>query len=174
MIDHDPRVPWVRQVHRLVEGLYGRVFWLIASLGLPPAFIVRLQVKGRRSGKLHSTVLVSADHNGDRYLVSVLGEGSDWVRNARRAGGVAMIRHGRTRQVRLEEVPVDRRAPILKAYLKRALGARPLFEVAHKAPVEEFEHIASRYPVFRIGPAMSAAAAPNQGMQSDARKDARR
>jgi hypothetical protein len=55
LIDHDPRPPWARQVHRLVEGLYGRVFWLIASVGLAPAFIVLLQVQGRRSGKLHST-----------------------------------------------------------------------------------------------------------------------
>jgi len=36
------------------------------------------------------------------------------------------IRHGRRRAVRLEEVPVEQRAPVLKAYLKWALGARPL------------------------------------------------
>jgi len=60
------------------------------------------------------------------------------------------IRHGRRRAVRLEEVPVEQRAPVLKAYLKWALGAQPLFEVSHKAPLEEFEGIAERHPVFRI------------------------
>jgi len=60
------------------------------------------------------------------------------------------IRHGRRRAVRLEEVPVERRAPVLKAYPKWALGARPLFEVSHKAPLEEFEGIAQQHPVFRI------------------------
>jgi hypothetical protein len=82
-----------------------------------------------------------------------------------------MIRYGRTRQVRLEEVPVDRRAPILRAYLKRALGARPLFDVAHTAPLEEFERVASRYPVFRIGQAVNVAA-PNHRFGPSREKDA--
>ena len=152
MACQDPRPAWARRAHRLVEWVYRRVFWLIASLGLPPAFIVRLEVTGRRSGKVRSTILLCADHDGERYLVSVLGDASDWVRNVRAASGEAIIRHGRARTVQLEQVPVGDRAPILKAYLKRALGARPLFTVAHDAPIEEFERIAPKYPVFRIAP----------------------
>jgi hypothetical protein len=50
----------------------------------------------------------------------------------------------------LQEVPAEQRAPILKAYLQRAPGARPHFPVLPTAPLPEFERIAARYPVFRI------------------------
>ena len=137
-------------LHNLIALAYGSVFWIIASLGLPPGFVVKLETKGRRSGKTRSTILLTASHNGERYLVSVLGDGCQWVRNVRAAGGEAVIQHGRRRDVSLADVPVERRAPVLRAYLKWALGARPLFGVSHKAPVEEFAAIADRHPVFRI------------------------
>jgi deazaflavin-dependent oxidoreductase (nitroreductase family) len=127
-----------------------RVMSAYSSLGLPPSWSVTLEVRGRRSGRTCSTVLVRADHDGERYLVSMLGEGAAWVRNVRAAGGDAVIRHGQRRNVRLEEVPVGQRAPILKAYLKRAMGARPHFEVSPEDRIEEFERVASDYPVFRI------------------------
>jgi hypothetical protein len=61
-----------------------------------------------------------------------------------------MLRHGITEQVRLEEVGVEHRAPILKAYLQRAPGARPHMPVTKDAPIAEFENIAAQYPVFRL------------------------
>jgi deazaflavin-dependent oxidoreductase (nitroreductase family) len=130
--------------------LTNRAMSAYASLGLPPSWQVTLEVRGRRSGRAYSTVLVCADHDGDRYLVSMLGEDSAWVRNVRAAGGDAVIRHGRRRKVRLEEVPASRRAPILKAYLKRAIGARPHFDLSPDADVEEFQRVAARYPAFRM------------------------
>jgi hypothetical protein len=67
------------------------------------------------------------------------------------------LRHGRREQVRLEEVPAERRARILKAYLKRAPGARPHIAVDKDAPLSEFERVAARYPVFRVVPENTAA-----------------
>jgi hypothetical protein len=87
--------------------------------------------------------------HGERYLVSMLGE-SNWVRNVRAAGGKARLVHGIAEQVLLEEVEVEQRAPILKAYLQLAPGARPHISVSKDAPVSEFEKIASQYPVFRL------------------------
>jgi hypothetical protein len=59
--------------------------------------------------------------------------------------------------VRLEEVSVDRRAPILKAYLsKRAFSkssgyeAREFFGVPPNASLDELAAIADHYPVFQI------------------------
>jgi hypothetical protein len=52
--------------------------------------------------------------------------------------------------VRLIEVPPDERAPVIKAYLERAVGARPHIPVDHSAPVDAFAPIAAAYPVFRI------------------------
>ena len=89
------------------------------------------------------------DYDGDRYLVSMLGENADWVRNVRASGEAVLHRRGR-RAVRLEEIPPERRAPILHAYYQRAAGARPHFGVSPHPAVEEFEPIAARHPVFRI------------------------
>jgi hypothetical protein len=89
---------------------------------------------------------------GDRYLVSKLGQNSDWLLNVKAANGQAVLIHGITERVRLEEVAVADRAPILKVYLGRAPGARPHFDIGVDAPIEEFARVAPRYPAFRIVP----------------------
>ena len=89
----------------------------------------------------------------------MLGEDSAWVRNIRAAGGQAVIRHGRRRPVLLEEIAVGERAPILRAYLGRAPGARPHFPVPPTAPLAAFEQIAADYPTFRIAAASAPEAA---------------
>jgi deazaflavin-dependent oxidoreductase (nitroreductase family) len=129
----------------------------LAALGLTPSDTIALEVPGRRTGKPRRTALVSADHEGRRYLVSLPGE-SAWVRNVRAAGYQAVIRrHLRATPVTLEEVPVDQRAPIIRAYLsKRAYSKSPEFEareffgVSPGATLDELAEIAPRYPVFRI------------------------
>jgi pimeloyl-ACP methyl ester carboxylesterase len=87
---------------------------------------------------------------GERYLVSMLGAEADWVQNAKAADGNVTLRHGRREDVRLEEVSADRRAPVLKAYLKRAPGARPHLPVDKGAPLSEFERVSAQFPVFRV------------------------
>ncbi len=134
---------------RLVSGALA---WL-SGLGLTPPILITLQVKGRRSGRLRSKVLVIARHDGQRYLVSMLGDGSDWVRNIRASGGAAFVKRGRSRSVMLTEVPVSERGPILKAYCHVATSGRHHFPVPHTASVSEFDAVAERYPVFRIEPA---------------------
>jgi hypothetical protein len=91
--------------------------------------------------------------DGQRYLVSMLGTEVAWVRNLRAAAGHALLRHGRTERVRLEELAVENRGPILKAYLNRAPGARSHVAVDKDAPLEDFDAIAARIPVFRVLPA---------------------
>ena len=94
-----------------------------------------------------------ASVEGERYLVSMLGTEVAWVRNVRAAAGRAVLHHGRAEQVRLEEVSPERRAPVLKAYLQRAPGARAHVPVDKDAPIEDFEAIAEQTPVFRVLPA---------------------
>ncbi len=124
-----------------------------SALGLPPSWGVNFEVPGRASGKLHSLPLVVADYEGERYLVAMMGNRSDWVLNVRANGGRAIIQHGRRQPVVLEDVPVESRAPILKAYLKRAPGARPHFAIGPDAPLQAFEEIAADYPVMLVRPA---------------------
>jgi F420H(2)-dependent quinone reductase len=125
--------------------------WL-SGLGLTPPILLTLQVKGRTSSRLRSNVLVPATYNGQRYVVSMLGDRSEWVRNVRAAGGEAFIKRGRARPVWLTEIPPAERAPILKAYCEVATSGRHHFPVPPSASLAEFEAIAAYYPVFRIDP----------------------
>jgi hypothetical protein len=75
------------------------------------------------------------------------------VRNVRAAGGEVALRHGPREEVHLQEVVApDLRAPVLKAYLKRATNASAHMPVTKDAPLAEFERMAPRFPVFRVVP----------------------
>jgi deazaflavin-dependent oxidoreductase (nitroreductase family) len=127
-----------------------RAWAALGAWGIAANYVVTLEVKGRQSGRPISLPLVLAVVEGQRYLVSMLGENVAWVRNVRAAGGKAVLRHGRREEVRLEEVPADQRATLLKAYLERAPGARPHVPVDKDAPLSEFEKTAATIPVFRV------------------------
>lgn len=124
-------------------------FWANwASLGLPPWRQVGLELKGRKTGRRHLIAVVIAKHAGEQYLVSMLGE-CEWVRNARAQTGAWMIGR-KQRKVRLEEVPVELRAPIINAYLRLAPGARPHIGLSKHATLMDCERVDPRHPVFRI------------------------
>jgi hypothetical protein len=123
-----------------------------ASVGLLPKRVVTLEVRGSHTGRLRSFPVVVADYQGERYLVAMLGNGTNWIRNVQAVGGRVVLRHGRPEAVRLEAVDPSARAPILKRYLQVAPGARPHIPVDRRAPLAEFEQIAAQYPVFRIRP----------------------
>jgi deazaflavin-dependent oxidoreductase (nitroreductase family) len=110
-----------------------------------------LEVTGRKSGRTVSLPVVLAVVDGQRYLVSMLGDNAQWVQNVRAAGGKAVLRSGGREDVRLEEVPAGQRAPILRAYLQRASGARPHLPVNKDATLAEFQRVAAAFPVFRVG-----------------------
>jgi deazaflavin-dependent oxidoreductase (nitroreductase family) len=142
-------------------GLLARVMNRISAVQfsagvLSPPGAVTLEVPGRRTGRVISFPVAVADYEGERYLVSMLGNDANWVRNVRAAGGQAVLRRRERQAVHLEQVKVAARAPILRRYLAIAPGARPHVPVDRKAPLAEFERIADQYPVFRITPAASA------------------
>ena len=134
----------------ILAKILNRGWAIIHSLGIFPNWLVTLEVVGRKSGKMTSFPLVMTEMNGERYLVSMLGEETNWVRNIKAAGGKARLQHGISEQVLLEEVDVGQRAPILKAYLQLAPGAQPHISISKDAPIPEFEKISSKYPVFRL------------------------
>lgn len=132
--------------------------WIVATGFVPsrwpgtPAWgSSTIVVKGRRSGKERTTIATWIEHDGERYFVSMDGQDSDWVKNVRAAGGQAQLRRGTRQPVRLEELPVDRRAPVMQTWYQRTwrstqsrLGLDP------QAGIEEFERLAPSHPVFRI------------------------
>ena len=133
-----------------LAAVLNRGWAVVHALGVVPNYLVTLEVKGRKSGRAISLPLVMAVCGEERYLVSMLGNGISWVRNVRAARGRAVLRHGRREDVLLEEIAVELRAPVIKAYLKRAPGGRPHIPVDKDAPLGEFEKIAAEIPVFRV------------------------
>lgn len=133
--------------------LWNGVFAWATGLGLTPPILLTLQTRNLKSGQLNSTVLVPVDFQGQRYIVSMLGDGSQWVKNARAAGGEAFIKRGKAQRVVLTEIPAAERAPIIKAWCEIASSGRRHLAVRHDAPLSAFEAIAGNYPVFRIDPA---------------------
>ncbi len=130
-----------------------RLASLWSALGLSSREMAILEVRGRASGQRRSTPVVIATVEGKRYLVSMLGSGSDWVKNVEAAHGDAILRQGRRRRpVHLVGVPPADRAPILSEYVRVATSGRNHLPVAVDAPLSEFEMIAERYRVYRIDP----------------------
>jgi len=130
-----------RAIHRrYVAGLLPRL--------LPIAAV--LEVPGRVSGTTTQVPLVIVLHRARWYLVSMFGAHANWVRNVESAGGRAVLLHGRRRPVRLVEVPVRERAPIVRRYLLFAWGARPHMPVTWHSPLHQVAAVAADYPVFRV------------------------
>ena len=133
-----------------IARILNRAWAAVASSGVASNYLVTLEVTGRKSGRTFSQPMVIVVVDGQRYMVSMLGENVQWVRNVRAAGGRAVLRSGGREEIQLEEVPVEQRAPILRVYLQRAPGARPHVPVNKDAALAEFQKVAAAFPVFRI------------------------
>ncbi len=153
----------LRKLRKLsrTEWILSRVWCRLVSLGLVPSKwpgepsigAVTLEVKGRKSGMMRRVAVTWIELDGSRYLVSMLGEESDWVHNVRAAGGLATVRRGKRKRVKLEELRVAERPRILQAWLSRAGVSsvpRKYLGLDRDAPLEAFESLAPRWPVFRI------------------------
>jgi len=149
-----------RTAYRRPPFLYRHLQWLgvlLAARGWVPAYVVMLEVRGRRTGRIRRALLVRTVHEGRAYLVALAGE-SQWVRNVRAAGGRALIRRGRPQRVLLVELQPEQRPAIIRAYLRdrdgrigsRAEEARSYFGLSADPSLEEIRPIAGHYPVFEI------------------------
>ncbi len=154
-----PPARWYRRLNHVGVPL--------TTLGLAPRDAVTLEVRGRRTGRPRRLPILVTRHEGSDYLVALAGE-SQWVRNVRAAGGEAVLRRRGTRRVRLDELPVDRRPPVLAAYLeagRRRSGepaareqAKWYFGLEEPPTQERLAELAPRYPVFRVTDIEPAAA----------------
>ena len=125
-------------------------FWARAhTMGVMPKRWVTLEVPGHLSGEPRRFPLGMADVDGRWYLVSMLGECA-WVRNVRAADGRVILHRRDARECTLQEVPVEDRGPILRRYVDKVPGGRPHIPIARGAPVEDFQEVATHYPVFVV------------------------
>jgi len=152
--------PIVTAAAGFLDRLTGRFLYWLVALGMTPARwpwtccgTVILEVWGRRSGRLQSTLVTWTEYAGNRYLVVMPNEEPQWVKNMRADGGHATLRHGRRRSnVVLQEVAQDHRAAILQVwYRTTGLSSHPRrhFGVDRHASITDFERLAGGHAVFR-------------------------
>lgn len=121
-----------------------------ARFGLPPRFLVALEVRDRVSGHMRADAVVVSTVAGQQYIVSMFETISDWVHNVEASKGDAVISHGGSRRVRLVLIPPEERAPILREFVGIAASGRKHFPIPVGAPLADFAAIAAQYPVYRI------------------------
>ena len=107
-----------------------------------------LSVRGRRSGELRSTPVSIATVDGNRYIVAAFSDAA-WVKNVRAAQTATLARGRASEDVRLVELPVEARGPILRAFLEQVQGGVRFFG---SSDPDEVVAAADRYPVFRVDP----------------------
>lgn len=137
----------------------------VLRLGLRAGPAVLLTVRGRKSGRMHTTPVGVFERDGQRWLFAEFGH-VNWVRNLR-ATPRAEIRLGRWREsVRAIELsPTDAAAVIRDVVVpwlrspsgRMAAGMAGASLLSHppNAPVADFLIEAKRYPVFEVKAALA-------------------
>jgi F420H(2)-dependent quinone reductase len=118
----------------------------VLRLGLHVGSQHLLTVPGRKSGLPRSTPVSIATVGTDRYIVAAFPRAA-WVGNVRVARGGTLMRGELTEYVKLVEVPVEERGPILRAFLEQVRGGVRFFG---PQTTEQVVARADRYPVFRV------------------------
>jgi hypothetical protein len=144
------RLPrWLKPANRVIVALQ--------RLGLAIGTMRVLAVPGRKSGKLRTTPVSPLTVDGRRYVIGGLDQ-ADWVKNARVAGW-GVLAKGRARErVALVELPVEERAPILRAFPRLVPHGVQFFQRLYGLPrdpaalPDAFAALAPTCPVFRIEP----------------------
>ncbi len=133
-----------------------RVIMALNRLGLALGTQHVLSIPGRKTGKLRSTPVSLLTVNGRRYIATV-GE-THWVKNARAAGWGFLSRGRKKEWVALVELPVEERAPILRAFPHQVPHGVPFFQMALglSNDPEAFAAAAPQCPVFRADPLPAA------------------
>lgn len=140
---------WLKLVNRVIIALQ--------RLGLAIGTMRVLSVPGRKSGILRSTPVSPLTVDGHLYVVGGDAE-ADWVKNARAAGWGILARGRTTQRVTLVELPVEERAPILRAFPREVPHGVQYFRQLYGLPrdqaawPEAFAALAPRCPVFRVDP----------------------
>jgi deazaflavin-dependent oxidoreductase (nitroreductase family) len=119
-------------------------------LGIGPAGMRLLRVRGRKTGLPRTTPVSLIEHQGCRWLVAPYGEVA-WVRNARAAGEAELLRAGAVERTHLREATAEEAAPVLRSYLRQLrLVVGPYFDVTADSPDAAFAAEAPRHPVFLL------------------------
>lgn len=136
----------------LFGRIYTRIFAWAVGRGYGSHLLISLRTTDHTTGRTHSHVLAPVNYAGERYLVSMLGDRSNWVQDIK-AHPLAVLNTPRgATPVRLIDVPVPDRPAVIKAWCQVATSGRRHLPVQPDAPEQAFQAIAADYPVFRVDP----------------------
>ena len=134
------------------EALFNRTFGFLAALGLAPSFIYRLEVRGRKSGRIYRSPVNLMEVDGKQILVAPRGR-TQWVRNAEASNEIVLKRASYRQVFALKPIPDSDKPSYLKEYLDRyASAVKKFFPIPPGSPAESFRPIATNYPVFELLP----------------------
>ena len=132
-----PAAPFRRSRFIAISRLmFGRI-WLRVGM------TAQLDVRGRRTGAPHRTVLLPVDVGGTTYLLSQYGV-SEWVRNLRAAGLGELRRKGRVASFTAVEVDGAERDRVIATF--HAKAPKP-FRADYEQRPDPADH-----PTFRVDP----------------------
>jgi deazaflavin-dependent oxidoreductase (nitroreductase family) len=135
-----------------LEALFNRALGFLVGLGIGPAYMQLLQVRGRKTGRVYSMPVNLLQTEGKPYLVAPRGK-TQWVRNAEATGEIHLKRGRQERRYRLRPIPDIEKPEILKLYLDSYKSAvQQYFPVPAGSPSAAFREIAAYYPVFELLP----------------------
>jgi deazaflavin-dependent oxidoreductase (nitroreductase family) len=138
---------WLKPLNRVVIAL--------SNMGVAIGPMRVLAVPGRKSGKMRSTPVSTLSVGGWSYVVGGLA-GADWVQNVRAAGWGLLAQGRKKERVRLVELPVEERAPILREFPRLVPGGVQFFQRIYDLPTDPallpdaFAGLVNQCPVFRI------------------------
>ena len=132
---------WRRALNALVRPL--------ARLGLTGPRTHLLTVRGRKTGRPWSTPVSIVSEGEERWLVAPYGD-RNWVKNARAAGEVELLRGRRRERLAVEELPPEQAVPVLRRYYELGRVTRPFFGVDLDSSDEAWLAEAPSHPVFRL------------------------
>jgi hypothetical protein len=101
----------------MAQAANALIRWL-AEMGISIAGTRALQVRGRKTGKVHGVVVNVLTVGGVDYLVSPRGN-TQWARNVRAAGVVDVGPRWRRRRLGATEVPDSAKPELLRRYLDK-------------------------------------------------------
>jgi deazaflavin-dependent oxidoreductase (nitroreductase family) len=133
-----------------MDRAFSQIYAALVRLGIGFKHNFILEVRGRKSGRVFSTPVNLLVLNGKTYLCASRGE-TQWVRNARAAGRVTLVKASRREEYTVRELPVAERAEPLKVFLDRfATSVQRYYPVKKGSPVSAFEECAKTMPVFEL------------------------
>jgi deazaflavin-dependent oxidoreductase (nitroreductase family) len=134
------------------KNVFNRLLNGLMALGVSVLGSRVLEVPGRKSGQPRRTPVNLLAFGGDRYLVAPRGE-TQWVRNLRASGGGRLLLGRRAEPFTASEVTdEERKAAILRAYVKRWRAEVGVFfdGIGPDSPEPMLRAAAAKHPVFQI------------------------